>query len=336
MLICYADDCGIWYAITEENRHTIIGTINADLESLLKWGDDNLTTFEPSKTHYTLISNRTSKKFNMCFPFPRIKFDGALVKRKPACKLVGYLFDEKMSWSGMVSNIATKARARLGMLVRLRRLLDDRNMEAMYTTFIRPILECGSVQFMGASHVHLDKLDAVQRTAERIGRFKVESLRSRREAAAVSFTLKLLAGDGRGVLNNFVPTLVDHSKSVKRVRDSRHTAPGLQLASRSNICSLDAYKRGYLGSIHQIWAKLPQHITEEGSKRGWRKVTKACKLHLIGASNGKVANAMNKKLRGAESVKGINGSFDAIGDFQNNNKFEEEVDNLNMSLQIKV
>ena len=44
---CYADDCGIWYPITNENRDTIVGTINADLASLLIWGDDNMTTFEP-------------------------------------------------------------------------------------------------------------------------------------------------------------------------------------------------------------------------------------------------------------------------------------------------
>jgi hypothetical protein len=91
MLICYASDCGIWYAITASNKHTIVKTINNDLEQLLVWGEDNKTTFEPTKTHFTLISNR----FNLCFPFPRIMFDGAPNKRKPAVKLVGYLFDEK-------------------------------------------------------------------------------------------------------------------------------------------------------------------------------------------------------------------------------------------------
>ena len=97
-----------------------------------------------------------------------------LVKRKPACKLVGYLFDERLSWAGTIADIVSKARRRFGMLTRLRRLLDNNNVQVMYTTFIRPILEYGSVQFMGASSVHLNKLDAIQRTAERIGCFKVE------------------------------------------------------------------------------------------------------------------------------------------------------------------
>ena len=128
MLICYADDCGLWYPITDKNRLTIVDQINKDLDSLLVWADDNNTTFEPSKTHFTLISKRTSKKFDLCFPFPRIMFDGVPVKRKKAVKLVGYTFDEELTWSEMIATKAKKARMRLGMLSKLRRFLDDANM----------------------------------------------------------------------------------------------------------------------------------------------------------------------------------------------------------------
>ena len=76
MLICYADDCGLWYEITDANRLAIVDQINQDLESLMVWGRDSSTTFEPSKTHFTLISKRTSKKFDLCFPHPRTMFDG--------------------------------------------------------------------------------------------------------------------------------------------------------------------------------------------------------------------------------------------------------------------
>ena len=33
-------------------------------------------------------------QLDLCFPFPRIMFDGVPVKRKKAVKLVGYTFDE--------------------------------------------------------------------------------------------------------------------------------------------------------------------------------------------------------------------------------------------------
>ena len=56
MLICYADDSGLWYAITEANRDHIIDVINQDLQGLVSWAADILTTFEPTKTHFTDLS----------------------------------------------------------------------------------------------------------------------------------------------------------------------------------------------------------------------------------------------------------------------------------------
>ena len=38
MLICYADDCGFLYEITEGNKWTVIDQINKDLEALMDWG----------------------------------------------------------------------------------------------------------------------------------------------------------------------------------------------------------------------------------------------------------------------------------------------------------
>ena len=65
-------------------------------------------------------------------------------------------------------------------------MLDSNNLETMYKMFVRSILEYGSVVYMGASGTNLAKLDRVQKSAERIGGFTIESLSSRREAATVS------------------------------------------------------------------------------------------------------------------------------------------------------
>jgi hypothetical protein len=111
----------------------------------------------------------------------------------------------------------------------------------------------------------------------RIGRFKVESLQSRREAAAASFTLKLLNGDGRGVLKGFVPE-IDNIPAGRL----RHSVLGLQLVSWAKFNSLNIYKRSYLGSIHEIWSKLPQDMLNIGYDHDWTKITGACKRFLTG------------------------------------------------------
>ena len=101
-------------------------------------GVDNKTAFAPSKAHFTLIPNKTTNKLNLCSPHPRLTFGGIPVKRKNAVKLVGFLFDMMTIWTGMIAGIAKKARQRIGMLTRLRPLLDDQSMETMYTAGLRP------------------------------------------------------------------------------------------------------------------------------------------------------------------------------------------------------
>ena len=54
----YADDCGLWYEIDDNNRDVIVSIINIDLQSLIVWGHGNLTTFEPEKTTYIIISRK--------------------------------------------------------------------------------------------------------------------------------------------------------------------------------------------------------------------------------------------------------------------------------------
>ena len=147
----------------------------------------------------------------------------------------------------------------------------------------------------------------------------------------------MLDGRGRGVLKNFVPTVIDHSKGSKRCRSSRHAACGLQLESRYKVGSLDAYK-SYLGCIHHVWSKLPQDVLRIGEKNGWSKITKRCKLHLMGKqpkcrAAGKRVKITKQKVR---VTNGIDDGFD-IGGFKTNRvcEFEVEIKNYDMSLKKK-
>ena len=65
---------------------------------------------------------------------------------------------------------------------------------------------------MGAAQSHLDKLDRMQKSAEKIGGFKVESLQSRREAAAaaVSLAFDLLDGSSHSSLLQYKHTLIEY------------------------------------------------------------------------------------------------------------------------------
>ena len=81
-----------------------------------------------------------------------------------------------------------RARKRVDAIRRMARSLDSENMLKMYSAIVRPILEYGSTLFMGAKPTHLEKLDRVQATMERIGGFKAQSLANRRDAALIALS----------------------------------------------------------------------------------------------------------------------------------------------------
>ena len=220
-----------------------------------------------------------------------INFDGEQVVQVETMKLVGFTLDCKLTWKPMVEAIAKKARIRLGALRRLKRHLDSNNIKTMYTAFVRSTMEYGNMLYMGAAPSTLKMLDNIQESAMKIGGFEIESLSSRREAAAVAFALRLLDGNCRGVLQDFTPTLETVSipqafedESIGN-RVSRHhfrETTGLQVKKSAVLGSLQRYERCFFGALPQIWSKIPQWIIQLGESKGWKTITNKCKSFLTG------------------------------------------------------
>jgi len=137
---------------------------------------------------------------------------------------------------------------------------------------------------MGAAQSHLDKLDKVQHSAEKIGDFTVEPLQARRDAAAMSFALKLLDGKARGELKNFIPIVTEPLRLCKK--RTRQSLEGTQILPTVRAKSLDVYKKSFRGVLPRIWARIPQEIISKGANKGtkrcWLKIKTKCVDFLIG------------------------------------------------------
>ena len=275
-LICYADDSGLWYEITAGNRDHIIEGINKDLQGLMDWGDDNKTLFEADKTAMMLVSNKRHR-----FDISGIQMGGFPVEQVKQLKLVGYLFDEKMSFGPMIQKIAKKARCRVAALRRIKHLLDAQNLKLLYTMFVRSMMEYGCIAFMGAAKSHLEKLDRIQNSASKCCGFQIESLQSRREAAAAGLALKLMDGGGHPKLKPFAPN-VAKTLSLSRKRTRTTAEASLQLERLTKTTSLGVFERSFLGCIPQIWRKIPHNLIEEGKNTCWLRIKKRVKLWFTG------------------------------------------------------
>ena len=241
----YADDVALWYEVDTSNRQEMTKIINDDMSALKVWGDDNRTTFELDRT-LCMVFSQKKKPFDVS----GLVFEGFPTKLVKQTKAVGYQLDSRLRWGPMVDSISKKAKGRLAGLSRVRRFLDSTNMKAIYEMFIRSIMEYGSVAWMGAADSHLHKLDRVQRRAESIGNFTTDTLAARREVAALSFALKLMDGQARGVLKNHIPQLYEPLLLSKK--RTRQVIAGKQVKSRINTKSLDVYRRGFHGALPSI------------------------------------------------------------------------------------
>ena len=141
-------------------------------------------------------------------------------------------------------------------------------------------MEYNNVSWMGVAKSHLEKLDRVQRSAERIGNFTLEPLQARREAAAMSMALKMLDGKVQGELKQFTPVLSEPLRLTKK--RTRNSLEGIQVVSKVRASSLDVYKRCFLGALPKIWSKIPIDIIRKGERYGWLKIKATCTDFLTG------------------------------------------------------
>ena len=123
-------------------------------------------------------------------------------------KILDIHFDRKLTWSCMIDRLTTRCRQRLRALFRVKENLGQSGLVTAYKSFVRPVCKYGNVIFMGASAVHLHKLDAAQKAAEKLCHTAFQSLSFHCKASAIGLLCKLLDSYCRQPLQIFCPTLI--------------------------------------------------------------------------------------------------------------------------------
>ena len=144
----------------------------------------------------------------------------------------------------------------------------------VYKSFIRSCLEYGHLLYFSAARSHLERLDALQRRAAGICH-DTFPLESRRYAAVVGLTCRLLDGEGRGDLQSFCPSFVTNTaRRSSRLNDLSDPARASRLHNPVTFRSLDSFCRSWHAVISTIWDALPANLLLQGQATGWRFVLK--------------------------------------------------------------
>ena len=125
----------------------------------------------------------------------------------------------------------------------------------------------------------MKKMDAIQHSARSMLQDQnlfLPSLESRRKAAAVGLSCKLMDGKARGKLQCLKPELIPNDQEGNRrsKRINKFPKHCHQFATQTKVTSLKSFERSFRGRIPEIWNKLNDEALFEQNINSFTKYRK--------------------------------------------------------------
>ncbi|MEW8247643.1 MAG: reverse transcriptase family protein, partial [Candidatus Thiodiazotropha endolucinida] len=286
----FADDTSL-YMIVDNPLHTAI-TLNQDLAKISTWADKWLVTFNTQKTESLLISRKINKPIH-----PPIVMNNDHITEVDNHKHLGVVFENTCTWHLHINMIISKAWQRIYTMRKLKFLLDRQSLQAIYISFIRPILEYADVVWTNCTKYEEDELEKIQIEAARIviGSTKLvsisnlyeetgwETLSARRKQHRLTLFYKMIYNLTPPYLSSFVPPLVgDISRYNLRNSDQFQTLE----------CKSQLYYNSFLPAVVREWNSLNESCRSSPSvdcfKNKLKQSTNVPKYYYSGSRKGQI------------------------------------------------
>jgi len=241
--------------------------LNEDLNTILKWANRWFVKFNPEKTVFINFSLKRNSPIT-----PKIEFNGTVVKKVSEHKHLGIILSDDMKWSKHITHITSKAKQRLGALYRQSQKMTRAQIESMYTSSIRPILEYGSILFDNCSINDSKRIEAVQRRAavlstgaiRRTETIKLmaetgwDDLETRRARAKMACFFQIAKGTSPPYLREKI------SFKPQQTRSSRALSRNNALIIEPQ-CRTTCYKTSFFPHCIQTWNSLKNDVVNSTS-----------------------------------------------------------------------
>ena len=281
-IFLFADDSSLLKAFNNPTLAEL--SINKDLDNLSKWAKTWLVRFNPQKTVYMVISNKTSPS-NI-----ELSMNNTSLKRVTSECYLGVLLSSNMSWKGHIQKTIAKASGKIGILFKMRTQLPRSALSKYYISFIRPVLEYGSVVFDNCTNHESFCLEQVQRRAAILctGSFKRSSynrllrelgwdtLQNRRTNSKLVL-FKILNNLTPNYLKELIPPLVQTATPYSLRTQANFRIP----FSRTNLL-----KRSFIPSTLRLWNSLDMQTRDSKSLNSFKyklkfKANSMCKIYSL-------------------------------------------------------
>ena len=132
--ILYADDTCIY--LSGKDLHSLICTMNTEVNRIVVWLKSNKLTLNTSKTFY-MVFHRGRRKlhgnFDLCI-------DNVKIKETLTMKYLGVIIDSKLNWISHITYVKNKVAKGIGIIRRARQCVSKKTLTNLYHTFIFPYL----------------------------------------------------------------------------------------------------------------------------------------------------------------------------------------------------
>ena len=149
----FADDTCIFHS--SKVATTLQRNLNTSLENVSNWLKANKLTLNVKKSNlqvFNIGNNEPRKDIN-------IYLDGEQLKPKEYAKYLGVYIDNKLSWQKHIQETNNKINKGIGILKIMRHYLQDKQLINLYSSFIKPYIEYGTLAWGGACKTNLTKID---------------------------------------------------------------------------------------------------------------------------------------------------------------------------------
>ena len=230
------------------------------------WGME----LNPSKTKSIIFSRSCTDVPE----HPNIMLENTIIENVEALRLLGVIFDPKLTFQSHISTVTRIVSQKIGILRKCwQTYRDDSIVLKTFYSFILPFFEYCSPVWMSAASSHLQQLQRVFNAAKFITPIGI-SLDHRRDVAAMCLFYKILSRDTHP-MNSRLPGPANGNRRTRRANRMNSRA----LTSAVTPHSVQ-FNRTYVPYIIEMWNFLPQVVVDASNVDSFKRLVNRHLLSL--------------------------------------------------------
>ena len=151
----FADDTNLF--ISGRNSQKLYEAANNDLNAIAEWIKVSRLSLNGQKNHYMVFSNTKAISDNT-----KLKIERETISEVSKTKFLGVIIDNRLNWQHHMNYISCKVAKSIGIILKIRKVLDNESLQSLYYAFIYPYLRHCDHVWGNACSDYLNKLVILQ------------------------------------------------------------------------------------------------------------------------------------------------------------------------------